>query len=176
MEQVEVKNKTLLDLSKEAFEIEQEIIAAGGEIDSFMEAKMNEVAANLERKVDAYDWRMNAILARAEQFKKRATEFDKVGSAMKKYCDALKDRIKLVMKDVLKKDELHGQDVRFKMSKAKPKMIIDEQLLPKGLFKIIQTQAPDKERIQELLDKGEKIPGVTLEDSFSLRTYPNRKT
>lgn len=168
-EQIEVKNKTLLAITQEINGIEQDIIAAGGELTPAMESEFNEVQDLLTKKVDAYDFRIRGLNARAELFKMRADEFSRIAKSMTNYADRMKDTIKAAMIE-RGTTEVSGETVKFKLSAAKPRTVIDEKELPHN-FKMILTIA-DKEKISEAIKNEIEVPGVRMEQTWQLRTYP----
>jgi hypothetical protein len=72
-------------------------------------------------------------------------------------------------------DEIIGEDVKFKLSRLAPKLVIEEEKLPSAFKMQVVTYVPDKDRIKSELEAGGSVEGAKMEEVFSLRKYPARK-
>lgn len=166
-------SNSLFDLALGASHITEKLIESGGEISTELEAVFDDIGTQLATKVDSYSAIIDRLDVEAEFFKSRADAYLKVS----KSCKALKDRLNtnikaaMVMMDT---DEIKGEEMRFKLSKLAPKIVIDEAALPSNFKMVVTETVPDKSLIKDAVEAGEEIPGVTREEVFSLRKYLNR--
>lgn len=70
---------------------------------------------------------------------------------------------------------IDGETVYYRLSKAKAKLIIDDQSLPGKYLMEVVVYKPDNERIRHAIESGETITGAQLEPSYSLRSYLKKK-
>lgn len=150
------------------------IVEAGGELTPELEAAFDNVGSQLQEKADSYAFFMDRLDAEAEFWKQKAESYSRVSKSCKALRERLNDSIKSAMQ-VLNTDEIQGVDMRFKLSRAAPKLIIDEAFLPSSFkMQVIET-VPDKTKIKNALEVGTEIPGVKQESVFTLRKYINSK-
>lgn len=168
------EKKTLFDLVAQTNSITQTLIERGGELDADLEKIFDEVNLQLADKVDSYAGVMERMDTEASYWKAKADMYSKIAKAHAAVKDRLKDRIKSAM-TAMGKDEVLGNDIRFKLAKAQPALIIEDSVLPAEFKMVVTTHVPDKERIKEALKEGFSVPGARLENSFSLRQYANKR-
>ena len=169
-----MENKSLVTIVKEVAHLETMLIEAGGEMTPEIEAMLTVKEVNLPDKVDNYE----AMLGRLELieglYKDRAKRFASAAKSLGNAQDVLKERLKAAMKE-LGVNELLGHDIRFKLSSSKPKLVIlDEKLIPKEYKVQVIIDELQKDRLTEDLKIG-TVPGASLEETFSLRKYVNKK-
>ena len=166
-------NLTLYKIEQDALALEQLIYEAGGEVCPALETFMEEVQKNLEVKVDAY----NAVIERMELssdlMKSKSRQYGVVAQTMANTAERLKDRIKASML-ALGKEEITGEDIRFKLSNTKPALVLEEKIDSAYMMQITET-VPDKERIRAALVDGFAVTGAQLIVSKSLRRYAAKK-
>lgn len=168
-------SNSLVDLSLLMSTITTKIIEAGGELTPELEAMFDDVGLQLEQKVDSYSFFMERLELEAEYWKVKADQLARFSRTHQNLKDRLNERIKASMV-LMGVDEVKGQDVRFKLSKAAPRLLLEELIL-EDKYKIVKTETvPDKERIKADLIGGGEIKGARLVESFSLRKYLNKKS
>lgn len=152
-----------------------QIVEAGGELTPELESAFDNIGGQLQEKTDSYAFFMDRLENEAEFWKQKADSYNKVAKSCKALRERLNDSIKSAML-VLKTDEIHGGEMRFKLSRAAPRLVIDETALPSGYkMQVIET-VPDKAKIKAAIEVGQEIAGVKQEDVFTLRKYVQRKS
>jgi len=169
----EPKPTRLAEMIAEASALETRIIESGGEIPAELEAMIASVDLGIASKVDGVKFVLERMDLSAAYWANRADESRKVADALDKSTKRLKDYVKALMIES-GRTELLGIDYRFKLAKAKPRLVLDESKLA-PLFMTTETVTyPNKEQIRETLNMGIRVEGATLENSHSLRAYPNK--
>lgn len=168
------EQKSLSTLVVEMAQIEAQIVEAEGEITPAIEAMLASVQTDLAFKVDGYAFFMDKLKINAGYWKDQAEISYRVSKSLLNVEERLKGGIKFAMQ-ALNTDEVKGVDVRFKLSKSKPRLLLEETMLPAEYKMVVTEMVPDKEKIHHDLGVGIEIPGAKLEESFSLRKYPNKK-
>lgn len=165
---------TLPEIVARANLLEQALVEAGGELSPEIESMLEEVGKDLAAKTDSYAFFMERLDVQAEHWKAKADAFAKVSKSCKNLKERLNDRIKEAMRE-LGTEEIVGSDMRFKLSKMAPKLVIEEALLPKEYLMAVTEYVPDKERIKEDLANKCEVTGAKMEEVFALRKYVARK-
>lgn len=153
----------------------QLIIQADGELSPELEAALAEVDLALQEKVDGYHYLMERLEGEGEYFAKKADAYKRVAKAHSQLSDRIKDRIKGAM-IAMEKTDVTGFDVRFRLSKATPRLALMESMLDPAYLLTVTTHVPDKERIKRDLLDGKTVGGASLEQGYSLRAYINKET
>lgn len=151
-----------------------EIMASDGEITPELEAKLNDLDVSIPSKIDAYYLIMDRLENESDYFKSKAEEFLLAAKQMSQAKERIKDRLKFIMQSE-NKTELLGNDYKFSLSKSKPKVAIQENLVPIEYYKQVIEERIEKDRIAEDLKAGISIPGCHLEDVFAFRSSVNKK-
>lgn len=167
-------NKSLALLVAEMSEVLNQIVEAGGELSPVLEQAFENLGEQIQTKTDKYAFFMERLDSEADYWKAKADDYLKVSRSCASLKARLNDSIKLAMLQ-LKTDEVKGTDMRFKLSKLAPKLVLEEPALPDSYKMVVTTRVPDKERIKADLAAGVAIIGAKMEDVFSLRKYANRK-
>jgi len=168
-----MEKKSLFSLVFESNELTQKIIENNGELPDDLSFDLEEIETSMAQKVDNYAVFMDRLDMESDYWGKRADEYAKVSKSL----DNLKKRIKSNIKEAmlgLQTTEILGNDMRFKLSKTKPKTIYIESNIPDEYKKSVVSIEIDKDKIAEALKRGESIPGVVREEAYSLRKYANR--
>lgn len=163
---------SLVSLVFDITEIERQIVQCDGELTPELEAQFDLTTGDIRSKIDAYKIVSDAFQARAEYFKDSAEQLTHARRLFENQKNRLKENVKFAMKN-LNVTELEGNDWRYKLSRGKPALQIDESLLPDGFFKTVETKVVDRVAIEEALALGMTIPGVSMQESESLRVYVN---
>ncbi len=167
-------NKSLPAIVAEMSLILNQIVEAGGELSPELETAFDNLGSQIQTKADGYAFFMDRLDNEADYWKAKADQLIKVSRSCANLKERLNNSIKLAMRQ-LDTDEVKGTDMRFKLSKLAPKLVLEESALPAEYTMIVQTTKPDKDRIKADLENKVEIPGATLEPVYSLRKYPNRK-
>lgn len=158
---------------KDSHSLELAIIENGGELTPELEASLTQISLDVAESVDRTHFALDRIENAVGYWKAKAAEYKKIADSLDTAHDRMKNYIKAVMADSGKSD-LVGVEVRYKLSRAKPKVVIDEDKLAPAYFKEKLTLVPEKERIKQDLELGVPVDGARLEESFTLRAYPNK--
>lgn len=165
-------SKSLVAIVGEVNSLEAMLIESEGQIDEAIENALAVKEIELPEKVDQYFYTFERFKVLEAYYKERAQFF----SLVQKQCANVQTRLKENMKEAMSSlgvDEIQGNDIRYKLSKSKPALQIEnEELIPKQYKKEVVTIELNKKALAEDLTMGE-IPGAKLVDSFSLRPYPN---
>lgn len=167
--------KTLTDITVEAFELSRLLIECGGELTPEIEARLEVNSQALLAKVDNY-------VAIEDQFEMQAAYFDRkakvnqaIAKAYKGQIERLRSRIKETMK-LIEKDVVMGNEYYYRLSKSAPKLVIDdESKIPTDFQMVVQTVKLDNEKIKSMLLEGFEIPGAHIEQNGTLKVFENSK-
>lgn len=155
-------------------ELTSQLVASGGEISPEMEAALTTVDMKTPAAVDSAAF----VMARMEHEASYWKEMSERYAAIAKGCKTARERLNEAIKEGMRQLEitdLEGKDVRFKLSPAKARLVVNEDYLDQNYTKSRTVIEPDKDKIREDLEKGLEVEGAMLMESFSLRHYPNTK-
>jgi hypothetical protein len=167
-------NKSLVRVAVEMGEILTKLAENGGELSEVLEHAFDVTSEQLVAKADSYALFMERLDNEADLWKQKADSYAKVAKSCKALKERLNNNIKAAMQ-LMETDEIHGEEMRFKLSRLAPKLVIDEVSLPQTWKMQVVEVVPDKDRIKKAVELGESIPGVSQEDSYSLRKYVNAR-
>lgn len=176
----ESHKSTLFGLINQEMTIFKQIQENGGELSPELESALSEIQFDRSEKIDACKYLIEQFDFRAASLKSKEDEIREV----RKRCEAVVERIKARIKEGMKAlevAEISGNDYRFKMvTNKEPRLVIDADTLPEDYKTAVTTWVPDKERIDQDIQLGLEIPGVTLVPIIQLRSYvmpaePKRK-
>lgn len=168
----EVKELSLLSMVGQSQALEQLLLTSNGEITEEIEELLAVKEIGIPAKIDSYHFVMDRMEAVSKFYKERAKMFLDAARSAANAQETIKERLKYAMKEA-GVTEILGNDIRFVLSKTKPKLVIDdESIIPKEYkIEIIATEL-QKDILLEDLKLGE-VAGAHLEDSCSLRSYVN---
>ena len=162
---------TLTALAVEAMQLAQMIVEAGGEISPEVEARLDVNQEMIRKKTDNYVAAMDQFELQSEYWKKKADACRTIAKAFEAMNDQMRDRIKFVLNE-MQMNEIRGDEYRFKLSKLKPKLVIEKsEAVPKEFSMQVITRVPDKEKITQMLNDGFSIEGCRMEDVYRLSHY-----
>lgn len=165
-------NKSLVSIVNEAISIERLLIESGGEITPELSDALAVNAGTLADKVDGYVHILERFEDLETHYKSRAEFFKKIAEHCKKAQDRLKENIKFAMQE-LEVTDLHGNDMRFKLSPTPGVMVIeDEDMVPVEYKNEVISTVIDKKALKDALKNGE-VPGAKLVPGYSIRSYAN---
>lgn len=167
------ESKSLVALASEMGEIIAQIAENGGELSEVIEQAFDCTGQELMAKTDRYALFMDRLDAESDFWKAKADSYAKVAKSCKTLKERLNTNIKAAM-ILMDADEIKGEEMRFKLSKLAPKLVIDEAMLPSNFKMVVTETVPDKQLIKDAVEAGQAVPGVKQEDVFSLRKYVNR--
>lgn len=165
-------NTSLVGLVHEITEIERQLIQGEGQLSPEIEALFDLTTGAIKDKVDRYKFIMDAMDARSVYFKDLSDQMTSARRLFENQKNRLKENLKYAMTN-MDTTELEGHDWRFKLSRLKDKVVIDQSKLPSEYMKDEVIRVVDKDAIESALMLGETIPGVTTEPSTQLRPYVN---
>ena len=165
--------ETLPTLVTKSQSITNQIIENGGELTPELEEQLDNVTLDVGEKIDNYNFVMERIKIEETYWKSKADQMTRIARGCKNMRDRMKTSIKEAMKAMDTK-EVEGFNYRFKLTNVKPKLIVDEAMLPVKYTKEVITHEANKERIREDLTEGIGVRGASLEQGHALRIYPNK--
>lgn len=165
---------TLFEIVAQANAIERQILEANGELSPELESALANVDLAVTEKVDSYSVVISRLDTASDYWKAKAAEYTKLAKSTANASDRIRAAIKEAMQS-MGKDEVCGEDVRFKLSKSKASLVIDDMMLDPAYKMVITTHLSDKEKIRSALDAGFEVRGARLEPGTSLRSYPVKK-
>lgn len=169
------KDMNLHQLVQLSCEIKQALTDSFGELTPEVSDALMKLEQKLPSKADGYKFIVDDLENEAALWKKRATDFLNVAKSFDNYAKTMKEAILGACKQ-MGVDEILGNEYRWKLQKAKPTVIIDdEKLIPSGHKEIVQTPVIKKDGILEDLKQGIPVPGAHLEESLYVRCYPNKQ-
>lgn len=164
---------TLRDLVKSSQSIVEALIESGGELSPEMEAQLQNLEINLPAKIDAYASVMERMEMEEEYWKQKAEVLRSVAKGCSNVRERLKESLKYAAQSI-NATELIGNDVRFKISNSKPKLVLDGPIDPAYVIQVTTTEV-DKKRIEEDLKIGVPVEGARLVETKSIRAYVNKR-
>jgi D-ribose pyranose/furanose isomerase RbsD len=169
---MEVQKTTLHEIVSKVSDITAQIVEANGEISPDVENQLIEIDLSLARKIDSYSVVMERLESEADYWDKKAKMMKAIADSHYKLREKLRERIKEAM-IAMEKTEIRGSDVRFKLCKTQPRLVVNEGELPLNYKRVVLEI--DKEKIKADLKNQVEVPGASLQESFALRTFANRE-
>jgi hypothetical protein len=154
--------------------IEKNIIESNGELSPELEKQLLQIDLSKREAVDSVQITLDRLEALSDYWKRRADGYTRVSKSLEISAAKLKRHVKDIMA-ASGTEDLYGLEWRLKLCPAKPKVVVNEETLPREYLKEKITFVPDKGRIEEEIKMGVPIEGVTLEPVYTLRSYPNKK-
>lgn len=164
----------LLVLQQKWNELVLKILESGDEYDG-KDLEILATEKQLEKKLDGYYFITKRLKAEADFFDSKAKEYTAAKRSMKRAEDFLKNQLKMFLM-LTEGKEASGESVRFKLSKAKPSLIIkDSSKIPAEYKRQVVTEEIDKDMLRNDLKDGKDVEGAFLEESFSLRSHISKQ-
>lgn len=170
----ENKGPSLKELLVQNLNLENEILEMAGELTPENEVLLSELEIKIPQKISRYMGLIDRLELEAQHFENKAKKFGRAADQL----TSLKERLLSNVKHLMIQNELSeikGEDESFKLSKSKNSVsITDLSKIPRAFVTTTITDKPDKEKLRSHLERGEIIPGCTLENSYSLRRKVNK--
>lgn len=167
------KDDSLHQLVALSCDIKRALTESFGEITDDVGAALLKLEQKLPNKADGYKFVIDDLKSEGALWKKRAADFTAIARAFEKYAETMQQAI-LGACQQMGVDEILGHEYRWKLQRAKPTVIIDDEAkIPSGHKLIVQTTQIKKDGILEDLKQGLPVPGAHLEESLFVRCYPN---
>lgn len=164
-----VPTPTLSAILEEWRQVEKKIAEAEGEISIDDERRMDVIDLSLPEKVDATNFIIDSLEARAEYYKNRGKEIHDIGMRYEREAEFRKSRSKRVLIENDKK-EILGHDTKLQIVEMKSKLVItDEGSLPGKYFTERTVYDLDKAMLRADIESGEQIVHARLEKVYALR-------
>ena len=163
-----IMNKPLALLIQDYHKIMEAIVQNEGMLTPEMENELTKINELLPEKAASYAFVIDKLESDAEHFKRKAQEFNNISKSISSVQEKMKQLIKDGMVSMDMKELVAGDEI-FYVSKAKPRLEIDESSLDDSFKMIVQETVPDKEMIQSYLKDGMPVTGARLIDTFALR-------
>lgn len=165
---MEDQNQTLKQLLIQNLDLEKSILEMAGELTPDSEALLSELEIKIPAKVSRYMGLIDRLETEAQHFANKAKKFDRAAEVL----TLLKERLLSNVKHTMLENglsELRGEDESFAIKKSKKSVVItDLQKIPRAFVTTTVTDKPDKEGLRLAMERGEIIPGCSLQDSYSL--------
>lgn len=143
--------------------------------DEAWEEAFKQVSLDRADKVDNYHGLLEHLRLLEELWSNRLDEDRRMKTGIQRVRDRVKDMLKQAILHGNGNDAL-GNRYRFKLAVCKAAVEIhDKDLIPPEYFIQVTTLVVDKERVKAALERGESVPGASLEGGYSLRSYPNNR-
>lgn len=167
-------SENLVTLLQNANEIAEKIIEAEGELTPDLEIELDLSDVAVSKKIDSISFILDRLQSDTEHFKSQAQQYANAARSLENAQKYLKERMKTAMIQY-NVTRIDGVDVYFRISKAKARLVVDEDKLPSNMLMEVIVYKPDNERIRETIIANNEVPGAHLEETYSLRKYPNTK-
>ena len=164
---------TLRELVQSSQSIVEALIESGGELTPEMDAQLQNLEVNLPAKIDGYASIMDRMEMEEAYWKAKAETLRSVAKGCANVRERLKESLKYAAQQ-MSASELVGNDVKFKISNSKPRLIVDETLLDDAYKMHVTTIEVDKKKIEEDLKIGVPVVGAHLSPTHSIRAYVNK--
>lgn len=164
---------SLKDLVQESGRIAQTLIDNDGLLLEEIEKSLTENMSALPAKVDGCQAVIERLENEAEYWKAKSQEFANVAKSFENARERLREYIKTTM-IANNIEEILGNDTRFALQHSKPKLVLNELLVPDVYKREAVTIIIDKEQIASDLKLGLKVEGAHLEEVYALRPYVNK--
>ena len=161
------KKKSLFEIVGDSLSIINEMLYQGGELTEEMEDRFNSIEGDLVEKIDNYYALIDRMDNEQEFLKAKSKEFSKAAKVMENASARLKQSVKDAMVN-LKKDEIIGENWRFKIGKLKDKMVVCKEDIEDKYYSEKKTKFIDNDKIIADLNFGQKVKGVSFIDNYSL--------
>lgn len=158
------------DLSLYAQEIQSLLEVSCGELTPEIEEKMKAIDLNNREEIDRIYFGLEMIEAHVAHSKELANKFREHANCLQNYADRQRYWIKELMKMTDKRD-LHGENIRLKLSNGANKVVYSGAKVPMEYFKEVKETVLDKERVKSDLEMGVPVEGAVLEPVYTLRSY-----
>ncbi len=163
-------SESLRALVAQANEINQQVMEGDGVLTPELEAMLSEIELKLPQKIDAYAVIMERSEIEEAYWKEKARQCSEMAKRYSGVRSRLKDNIKFAMEQ-LGMSEAVGNEVRFKLTRSKPQLVINEDFLDSKYLVETIVKSVDKKAIEADLKEGKEVEGATLMEVFALRSY-----
>lgn len=163
--------KSLPDLIIEAREIARTILDSDDVFPHDLDLLKETNEIQIKQKIDSYF----SLIKHFEREGEMWEEQEKLCKAQRQKFEKLHERLRDRLKECMKlagTQELQGNLTRFVNVNMKPKLVVDEEKLPKKYLMPVTTYQVDKDALRFDLEQGEIIEGAHLEPVTALRKYP----
>lgn len=165
--------RSLVRLTNEFSQLDQTLIESGGEISPEIESRFELASGAITEKIDNYKLYMDHLELRSAWFMSIADQAYAAANSFTNQIKRMKSNLKTAAK-LLGTSDLNGNAYRFKISKLKPKLIVEPiELVPAKYLKEVVKVEIDKDLIIKDLEAGIDVPGCRLEENYSVRQYIN---
>lgn len=165
----------MVALYVEVAEIERALMMNDGVLTPELEEKFNLATGDLAKKADAYRVVCDGLEAKADHWNNMAKQMLVVRKVLESQVERLRGNLKYVMASMTT-TELEGHNWIWKLSRGRPKLVIDESKLSSIYFKTVETKVIDKERIEGDLALGLSVDGAHYEETAVLKSYANKSS
>lgn len=159
---------TLREMAPKVASFMQKLYETEGEITEDMAEDLAIKENMLPEKVDAYAFKLDRLESEIKYWKDQKKGFDNIIRSLTRTSDWLKANMKGAM-NTLGMSRLEGSIKGFTLSKAKPKLELDEDQVPDTWMKRETVISIDTDRIREALDQGQTLPFARYVDVYTLR-------
>lgn len=164
-----VTSLSFADLIKEYQWVEWQLVTQEGEISEELERYYDEINRSIAQKVDSIDWVIDSLESKEKLLEEKIQKFKSIKDRM----TASRERLRGLIKAHLvssNKQEIEGVSVRYKLSHARPVVVIeDEKEVPLQFVSFQIKKHIDKEAIREAAKESDTpIPGIKFEPTYRM--------
>jgi hypothetical protein len=170
---MEEQKQTLVEIVSQVAEVTSQIVEAGGELSPELEMKLMQIDLSLARKVDGYSNFIDRLEMEIAYWDAKAKRMKQIADSHKRLREGLRTRIKEAM-IAMDRNEIAGEDMRFKLVRSTPSLVIDDENAIPGEYQIVSWEI-DNAKLKKALQSDMKVPGAHLEESLSLRALSKKK-
>lgn len=167
-------SSTLKELLIESSQLEDQLVATAGELTEELEQSLMLLEIKIPEKVSRTMGLIDRLEMEADNLYSKAQKYLMAQKALSGLRERLLANVKhnMITNNL---DSLKGTDESFTLTEGKKTVIIsDYSALPKSYNPETITSQPDKEKIRQAIERGEVVPGATLQSSFVLRRKINK--
>ncbi len=165
-------NKSLALMNSISQDLLGKIIEAG-DITPEIQSVLAHIELNDSAHIDAVAHMLNWVKDQQDFWKREADQFLKVAKALAKVEEGIKECVKITMNERGVYD-LHGSNMRFKLSEIAPRLEYDESKIPDTFRVQVVSTKIDAGKIEEALKRGEHVESAMLVPNYRLNKYVNK--
>lgn len=169
--------KTLSAIIHEAENLTNQLLETGGEITPELESLLAMSGKEFKEKLDAYGYVIDGLKSRHSYAISRMKEWEHIATQCERGLENITERIKNAM-NTMDLPDIHGFEYTFRLQANPPKVIIDDENLIPGEFKVTETITTTKIQKKEIMDalkSGITVPGAHSERGLKLVTKPSQR-
>lgn len=167
-------NKSLIELTQIANDIQMKLMESMGEVTDEIEKALVEIESRLPDKVDGYKFIIDKAQSDIEFWTKKSDEAHEIAQRLSNYISKLKE-VTVIAAAQMQVNEIVGHEYIAKIINSPHRVIIEnDQEIPQDFKEIVQTTCIKKKEILETIKSGKDVPGAHLEQSKYVKFVPRK--